>query len=242
MSHAPAAIVLAGGRSTRMGASKAALDWHGMPLVARIAGIVGREFAPGTGRREPRATACRPAPSGSRTAGPGAARWRGSLPGMRALDGRADAAFVTSTDAPFLHPAFLQGVAAALGDHDVAVPVADGREHPLAACWSLAALGGVEAALAADRLRVRSLLGRRSTSPADRRRERSSHPESLRNLNTPEDYRAALAEPLPLVTVRPGGGRTLRRAAALPVVELNGSPVRAGPRAAGRRRRRQPGG
>ena len=41
----------------------------------------------------------------------------------------------------------------------MAVPVTDGREHPLAACWSLAAMAAVEAALAADRLRVRSLLG-----------------------------------------------------------------------------------
>jgi hypothetical protein len=52
------------------------------------------------------------------------------------------------------------------------------------------------------------------------------HPESLRNLNTPEDYRAALGEPLPRVTVvRSGGERTLRRAAALPLAELNGSPA-----------------
>ena len=42
----------------------------------------------------------------------------------------------------------------------------------------------------------------------------------------PEDYRAALGEPLPRVTViRPGGERTLRRAASLPVRELNGSPA-----------------
>ena len=85
---------------------------------------------------------------------------------MRALAGRADAAIVTSTDAPFLHPAFLRGVAAALGDHEVAVPVADGREHPLAACWSLAALEAVDAALAADRLRVRSLLERARRRPS----------------------------------------------------------------------------
>ena len=37
-----AGIVLAGGRSSRMGTSKAALDWFGVPLLARVAGLVGR--------------------------------------------------------------------------------------------------------------------------------------------------------------------------------------------------------
>src|SRR5687768_14902369 len=35
-------IVLAGGRSTRMGRPKAALEWHGSTLLHRVAGIVGR--------------------------------------------------------------------------------------------------------------------------------------------------------------------------------------------------------
>ncbi|HEV7884154.1 MAG TPA: NTP transferase domain-containing protein, partial [Solirubrobacteraceae bacterium] len=37
-----AAVVLAGGRSTRMGTPKPALDWHGSTLVRRAAAIVAR--------------------------------------------------------------------------------------------------------------------------------------------------------------------------------------------------------
>src|SRR5918992_751422 len=37
-----AGIVLAGGRSTRMGTSKAALEWHGSTLLRRVTGIVAR--------------------------------------------------------------------------------------------------------------------------------------------------------------------------------------------------------
>ncbi|MGH2944224.1 MAG: NTP transferase domain-containing protein, partial [Solirubrobacteraceae bacterium] len=37
-----AGIVLAGGRSSRMGRPKATLDWHGSTLVRRAVGLVGR--------------------------------------------------------------------------------------------------------------------------------------------------------------------------------------------------------
>ncbi|MGL6280123.1 MAG: molybdenum cofactor guanylyltransferase, partial [Gaiella sp.] len=33
-------IVLAGGRSTRMGVDKATVDWHGTPLVSHVAALV----------------------------------------------------------------------------------------------------------------------------------------------------------------------------------------------------------
>ena len=37
-----AGIVLAGGRSSRMGTPKAALEWHGSTLLRRTVGIVSR--------------------------------------------------------------------------------------------------------------------------------------------------------------------------------------------------------
>jgi molybdopterin-guanine dinucleotide biosynthesis protein A len=37
-----AAIVLAGGRSSRMGSPKAALEWHGSTLLRRVTGLVAR--------------------------------------------------------------------------------------------------------------------------------------------------------------------------------------------------------
>ena len=37
-----AGIVLAGGRSSRMGTPKAALEWHGSTLLRRVVGLVGR--------------------------------------------------------------------------------------------------------------------------------------------------------------------------------------------------------
>src|SRR5688500_3128660 len=37
-----AGIVLAGGRSSRMGTPKAWLEWHGSTLLRRVCGLVGR--------------------------------------------------------------------------------------------------------------------------------------------------------------------------------------------------------
>src|ERR1700683_1109096 len=39
---ASAGVVLAGGRSSRMGVPKAALEWHGSTLLARTVGILAR--------------------------------------------------------------------------------------------------------------------------------------------------------------------------------------------------------
>ena len=39
---AVAGVVLAGGRSTRMGRPKASLEWHGSTLLHRVTGIVSR--------------------------------------------------------------------------------------------------------------------------------------------------------------------------------------------------------
>src|SRR5689334_22984347 len=130
MSGSPGAVVLAGGGSTRMGTDKAALDWHGMPLLTRIAGIASRDFAPVVVVGGPR-EALPPGVVAAVDRRPGRGPLEGIAAGLRAMAGRAGAAIVVSADAPFVHPAFLHGMAASLGDHAVAVPVDGDREHPL---------------------------------------------------------------------------------------------------------------
>src|ERR1700760_3331696 len=100
-----------------MGTPKAALEWHGSTLVRRTGGILARATggpvvvvrATGQDLPElPRGTVVVDDPREGK--GP----VQGIAAGLAALDGRADAAFITSTDLPFLHPAFIRRVLRAL--------------------------------------------------------------------------------------------------------------------------------
>ena len=154
---AAAGIVLAGGRSTRMGRPKAALEWHGSTLLRRVAGIVARAVdGPVIVVRAP-GQALPPLPDGVELADDareGRGPLQGLAAGLEAVGDRADRAYVSSTDVPLLHPAFVGAViaAAARDDVDVALPVAHGfgtRSPPPTAppCWA------VEELIADDLLR-----------------------------------------------------------------------------------------
>ena len=217
-----AGIVLAGGRSSRMGTPKAALEWHGSTLLRRVTGIVARATGgPIVVVRAPGQEL--PAlPTGvevAEDAHEGRGPLQGLAAGLTALADRAEVAFVSSTDAPLLHPAFVRGVVGALdGEQDVALPQAGGFPHPLAAAYRTSLLPAVEELIAADRMRPAFLFD----SCRVRRLEESTlladpaiaayDPEldSVLNLNEPADYEAARARPAPEVTVRCFGA--LRRA------------------------------
>jgi len=124
--------------------------------------------------------------------------------GLAELVGVADAAFVSSTDAPFVEPALVRFLADLRGDaYDIVVPRAGGHFHPLAAVYGLSVVPEIEALLAADRLRPFFLFERVRTLivPEERLREApcvTVRPDgeilALRNLNTPEDHLAALED------------------------------------------------
>lgn len=206
-----AGIVLAGGRSARMGAAKAGLEWHGSTLVRRVAGILARDgpvvIVRAPGQALPRLPADFAVVEDARSdRGP----LEGLARGLEALAGRAEVAFVAATDLPLLHPAFVAAVTAGLRPQDeISVPVIRGRAQPLAAAYRVGVAGAVAEQLAADRLRVGLLLERCRVRRLDRDdllgdpRVAAGDPQlaSLRNLNGPDDYASARAEVPPGIRV-----------------------------------------
>jgi molybdenum cofactor guanylyltransferase len=195
----PAGIVLAGGRSSRMGTPKAWLDWHGSTLLRRVCGVVARGAggpvvvvrAPGQELPE-LAGGVRVVEDAREGRGP----LQGILAGLRAVD--AEVAFVASVDLPLLHPLFVAAVCRAADGVDAAVPQIAGYRQPLAAAYRTVLAPLVEELVDADRMKPAFLFERCET----RWLEALPHPESVRNLNAPEDYEATLREPEPLVRVR----------------------------------------
>jgi molybdopterin-guanine dinucleotide biosynthesis protein A len=213
-----------------MGTPKAALEWHGSTLLRRVTGIVARATggpivvvrAPGQDLPAmPRGVEV------TEDAREGRGPLQGLAAGLAAVDGRAEVAFVSSTDAPLLHPAFVRRVVGAVdGDHDVALPQAGGFPHPLAAAYRTALLPAVQELIAADRMRPAFLFETCRVRRLDEALLLSDPAvaafdpalDSVLNLNEPADYRAARARPAPEVTVRCYGALRRERGRAPLVV------------------------
>jgi molybdenum cofactor guanylyltransferase len=208
-----AGVVLAGGRSSRMGSSKAGLEWHGSTLLRRTVSVVGRAVdgpvvvvaAPG----QPLPAM----PSGVEILfdpREGLGPLQGLAVGLAAVADRADTAFVSSTDLPFLHPAFVRAVLGALTSAaEVALPVAHGFQQPLAAAYRTALAPTVADLVAAERLRPAFLFEACRVLRLDEAAllhdpgVAALDPEldSVHNVNEARDYEAARSRLPPVITV-----------------------------------------
>ncbi len=215
-----------------MGAPKAALEWYGSTLLGRTVRIMARATsgpvvvvrAPGQDLPElPEGTLVADDPREGK--GP----VQGIAAGLAALAGRADVAFVSSTDMPFLHPAFIRRVLRVLEESegtDVALPVARGYKQPLAAAYRVSLAGTAERLVKEDRLRPAFLFEECQVETLDEAALRRDPVlaaldpdlDSLLNVNTPADYAAARARSAPEVTVQLFGTLTKGASASGPHV------------------------
>jgi molybdopterin-guanine dinucleotide biosynthesis protein A len=118
----------------------------------------------------------------------------GLAAGLGTLAGKADAVYLSSCDVPFLKLEFVRRVIALLGDASASVPRVDGFDHPLAAAYRIDVLPHVRELLAANHLRTALLFDAVPTRIIEPHALADIDPDfaSLRNLNTPEEYEAAL--------------------------------------------------
>lgn len=224
------AVVLAGGRSSRMGRPKADLEWHGSTLLQRTVGVVARGSAGPVVVVRAAQQQLPPLPA-SVTVVEDAAPERGPLQGLAdglaALD--AEAAFVCSTDLPFLHPAFVRRVLSALDGAEVALPVVGGFPQPLAAAYRtvLAKTAvdlldrGLSRPVALLDASVVHVLDEAALLADERLRAVDPHLDSVRGVNDARAYEQARGRPAPLVVVQRfgalagGSGTSTVRAATL---------------------------
>jgi molybdopterin-guanine dinucleotide biosynthesis protein A len=118
----------------------------------------------------------------------------GLAAGLAALNGRAEVTYLSSCDVPFLRPAFVRRVIDRLGPALVCLPDVGGFKHPLAAAYRVDILPVVRKLVAARRLRPVYLAEQLPTEvlePADLI-DVDPNLQSLRNVNTPAEYQAAL--------------------------------------------------
>jgi molybdopterin-guanine dinucleotide biosynthesis protein A len=196
-----------------MGSPKAALEWHGSTLLRRVTGIVARSIdgpvvvvrAPGQELPD-----LDPAIELVADAREGRGPLQGLAAGLAAIDNRAAVAYVSSTDVPLLHPAFVRRVIGAFSDEvDVVLPEIRGYRQPLSAAYRLGLVELVDELIAADRLKPAFLFERcRVLRLSDEAMLRDGalarlDPDlrSVSNLNEPADYEQAYALPAPEIRV-----------------------------------------
>lgn len=190
-------IVLAGGRSTRMGAAKALLPFGDETMLQRVVRLLATVVAPivVVAAAEQSLPDLPPEVIVTRDEQPGRGPLEGLRAGLKALPATCECAYVTSCDVPLLVPEFVQRLIGLMGDHDIAVLEIDGFAHPLSAVYRRRTLPQVEALLAENRLRPAFLFDAVRTRRVQPAEMVAVDPElrTLRNLNTPEEYLEALA-------------------------------------------------
>jgi molybdopterin-guanine dinucleotide biosynthesis protein A len=197
-----------------MGTPKAALEWHGSTLLRRTVGILARVtggpvvVVRAAGQELP---ALPPDVEVVDDPREGKGPVQGIAAGLAALAGRADIAFISSTDMPFLHPAFVRRVLRAVEDGaDVGLPIARGYPQPLAAAYRTTLAPVAERLVAAERLRPAFLFDECSVDRLDESALRADPVlaaldpalDSVVNVNELTDYQKARAAPAPEVTIQ----------------------------------------
>lgn len=186
------AVVLAGGKSSRMGKPKSLLPFDGEPLIVHIVRKLAELFAdivvvaapeqqlPVLPARLVRDEVAHQGPVG------------GIYYGLRAAE--RDVCFVTSCDVPFLNLSLVAYLVSQSAEFDVVAPYWQERFQPLHAVYRRGVLAFLEQQLERNELRPIFLYDKIRTRKISEQEIRRLDPEGLSflNMNTPQEYEAAL--------------------------------------------------
>ena len=187
------AVILAGGKSSRMGQPKALLLFAGEPLIVHMVRRLGQLFSDTVVVAAPEqelpalpSTIVRDDVAHQGPVG-------GIYYGLKAA--RREICFVTSCDAPFLNLRLIAYLMAQISDYDVVVPFTQDRFQPLHAVYRKQVAPLLKEQLERGELRPIFLYDKVRTRKITEAEMHPHDPEGLSflNMNTPEDYQAALA-------------------------------------------------
>jgi len=187
-------IILAGGKSRRMGgAPKALIPFGGRPLVQAIAETLGSVLPDSlVVTNTPELYAFLGLPMVGDVF-PEGGSLGGIFSGLRAVPG--ECGFAVACDMPFLNPALVRHMAERAGEGDVLIPEAAGELQTLHAIYAKRCLDPMERLLRAGRLKITGFFPEvRVVTLTDAEIARFEDPTlAFMNLNTPEDLARARA-------------------------------------------------
>jgi molybdopterin-guanine dinucleotide biosynthesis protein A len=186
------AIILTGGKSSRMGRSKALLPFANEPLILHIVRALERKFKQiiGVGAPDQELPVLPAKVVRDEVAYQGPVG--GIYYGLRAATGTA--AFVTSCDAAFLSLPFISFLQSKILNYDVVAPYWQDRFQPLQAVYRRSVLPLLKEQLERGELRPIFLYDKVRTYKVSEEEIRRFDSEGLSffNMNAPEDYARAL--------------------------------------------------
>jgi molybdopterin-guanine dinucleotide biosynthesis protein A len=190
------AVVLAGGKSARMGEPKAALRFGPATLLERVITELKTAFDD---------VVIAAAPGGDLPLAPGSGftivrderEYQGPVGALaRGLDAaRRDVAFACSCDLPMLSARVASEMVAMLLDYDAVIAEVGGILQPLHAVYRRRCATALRAIEARGELRLKAIAAEVRTRKLSEAEVRAIDPElaSFVNINSPADYRRALA-------------------------------------------------
>ena len=194
------AVILAGGRSRRLGRDKAVEPFAGEPLLCRVirraaAGVNANAGDVVVVVADPARAAALPLEPEHRTAVdafPGCGPLGGIYTGLTAA--RTEWSLVAACDLPFLSVPLLRYMARLRDGVDIVAPVINGRPEATHALYSRRCRPAIAARLQAGRLKTADLFGDVTVRYVDETEIRRFDPELLSffNINRPADLARAL--------------------------------------------------
>ncbi|MCF8569490.1 molybdenum cofactor guanylyltransferase [Gordonia sp. HY002] len=184
-----AGIILAGGRSRRMGQDKAALEFDGVTMLTRIADTIAQRCSPVLVAAPATSQAYRELSNESdlqwvTDEKEGSGPLGGLVAALHAADAAgADVAFVCATDMPLIEAGLVDELLAGLTESiDVVIAHDSQRDHPMAGVYRTRAVGGLHELVDAGELRMGAAVDAVAT-----RRVTVSDENWLTNVDAPED-------------------------------------------------------